>query len=50
MTHLITLCNQVQVVNAKGLAGSTGLGLSHHQREWTEWFRELEDLELVKGV
>ena len=21
---------------------------SHHQREWTEWFRELEDLELVK--
>ena len=22
--------------------------LSHHQREWTKWFRELEDLELVK--
>ena len=21
---------------------------SHHQREWTKWFRELEDLELVK--
>ena len=21
---------------------------SHHQREWTEWFRELEDLEHVK--
>ena len=21
---------------------------SHHQREWTEWFRELKDLELVK--
>ena len=21
---------------------------SDHQREWTEWFRELEDLELVK--
>ena len=23
---------------------------SDHQREWTEWFRELEDLELVKIV
>ena len=23
---------------------------THHQREWTGWFRELDDLELVKKI